>query len=241
MHKFSRIFWGVGFISLALFLVLSQCGLITAEFSVWSVVVALLSVAMFLSGLAKRSFGAMFFAVGMAYVAFGEMIGLPYIGVWTMLTIVVLLTIGFNFIFPKNFRGVSKDRWTDYEDGDKACEYQKATIVDEEGYVRCSNSFGALVRCVETSYFKGGRFTNSFGELKVHLDRAHITSGPVTVNVSNSFGSLVIYVSKEWNVVCNISTFLGDVQEQNRAVNANGPMLKLIGNVSFGDIIIVYV
>ena len=57
MKNSSRIFWGLGFIAAAAFLVLSQMNLITASISVWSVVIGVLCVAILISGIANRSFG----------------------------------------------------------------------------------------------------------------------------------------------------------------------------------------
>ena len=41
MKKTSRIFWGLGFITAAVFLVLSQMHLITAQISVWSALIGI--------------------------------------------------------------------------------------------------------------------------------------------------------------------------------------------------------
>ena len=44
MKKASRIFWGLGLITAAVFLVLSQMHLITAEISVWSALLSLIHI-----------------------------------------------------------------------------------------------------------------------------------------------------------------------------------------------------
>ena len=99
MKKTSRIFWGLGFITAAVFLVLSQMHLITAQISVWSALIGILCVALLVSSIADRSFGGIFFSLGLARLTFAEVLGLPKVGFWNVVIIVVFLTIGFNFCF----------------------------------------------------------------------------------------------------------------------------------------------
>ena len=241
MNKTSRVFWGVGFITAAVFLVLSQLNLITAQISIWNVLIGLLCAAMFVSSIAKHSFGGIFFAIGLAWLTFGEMLGLPEIGLWTMVIIVLFLTIGFNFIFPHKHTGNHNNGWEDYDKEDRIGEHQKVKDVEEDGYVECSNTFGALAKYVNSADFKGGRFSNSFGELKIYLDQAHIISGPVEISITNSFGSVELYIPKEWRIVQDINVFAGDVKEKNRNMGIDQNRVNLIGSVSFGEISITYV
>ena len=104
MKKTSRIFWGLGFITAAVFLVLSQMHLITAQISVWSALIGILCVALLVSSIADRSFGGIFFSLGLAWLTFAEVLGLPKVGFWNVVIIVVFLTIGFNFLFPHKHR-----------------------------------------------------------------------------------------------------------------------------------------
>lgn len=241
MNKISRAFWGVGFITAAVFLVLSQLGLITEEISAWNVMVGLLCVVMFVTSIVKRSFGGIFFSLGLAWLTFGEIIGLPDVNFFTMILIVVLLSVGFGFIFPKkHFRHNDKE-WQAYEREDQVGERQQVKDVEENGYVRCSNSFGALAKYVNTADFKGGRFNNSFGELKVYLDQANLVNGPVEVYVEDSFGKISLFIPKEWKVVQDISVFAGSVDERNRNLGSSDKILNLVGSVNFGEIEITYV
>ena len=201
MKKTSRIFWGLGFITAAVFLVLSQMHLITAQISVWSALIGILCVALLVSSIADRSFGGIFFSLGLAWLTFAEVLGLPKVGFWNVVIIVVFMTVGFNFLFPHKHRS----------HGD-----------------------------VNMSDLKRGHFQNSFGEMKVYLDQAHMAGDSVTIEVSNSFGQLTLFIPKEWNVVQKVSVFAASVDEK-RCGDSNGPICYLKGSVSFGEIEIVYV
>ncbi len=221
MKKASRIFWGLGLITAAVFLVLSQMHLITAEISVWSALIGILCVALLISSIADRSFGGIFFSLGLAWLTFAEMLGLPRASFWSVAGIVILLTSGFNMLFPHKSRKCGNRDRREYGE-------------------HCANSFGALAKYVDTANFKGGRFQNSFGELKVYLDQAGTTQETVTVEVSNSFGQTTLYVPREWKVMQDISVFAGSVEEG----PCNGESrvtCYLKGSVSFGEIEIVYV
>lgn len=239
MKKTSRIFWGLGFITAAVFLVLSQMHLITAQISVWSALIGILCVALLVSSIADGSFGGIFFSLGLAWLTFAEALGLPKVGFWNVVIIVVFLTVGFNFLFPHKHRshGDQDDphaRRSDYT------KYQKVTEEEGDGFVECSNSFGETTKYVNMSDLKRGHFQNSFGEMKVYLDQAHMAGDSVTIEVSNSFGQLTLFIPKEWNVVQKVSVFAASVDEK-RCGDSNGPICYLKGSASFGEIEIVYV
>ena len=142
-------------------------------------------------------------------------------------------------LFPHKSRKCGNKDRREYGEHDYS-KYQKTSEGEEDGFVTCANSFGALAKYVDTANFKGGRFQNSFGELKVYLDQAGTTQETVTVEVSNSFGQTTLYVPREWKVMQDISVFAGSVEEG----PCNGESrvtCYLKGSVSFGEIEIVYV
>lgn len=177
--------------------------------------------------------------VKVAWLTFAEVLGLPKVGFWNVVIIVVFMTVGFNFLFPHKHRshGDQDDphaRRSDYT------KYQKVTEEEGDGFVECSNSFGETTKYVNMSDLKRGHFQNSFGEMKVYLDQAHMAGDSVTIEVSNSFGQLTLFIPKEWNVVQKVSVFAASVDEK-RCGDSNGPICYLKGSVSFGEIEIVYV
>ena len=240
MKKISRLFWGLGFITLAVFLVLSQMHLITAQFSVWNAIVGLLCAALLISSIADRSFGGVFFSLGLFWLTFAETLGLPKVSIWNILIIILLLTTGFNIIFPhkhKKLEYIADGEW----ENSKFRKYQN--IVDEEngGIVSCSNSFGELSKYINVPDFKQAHIKNSFGELKLYLDQAQPADTTVNIEVSNSFGQTTLFIPKDWNVIQSINVFLGSVDEKRRSETTTQVTCYITGSVSFGEIEIVYV
>ena len=240
MKNASRVFWGLGFIAVAIFLVLSQMNLITASISVWSAVIGILCLAILISGIANRSFGGIFFALGLFWVTFAEVLGLPQVSFWTVMVIVIFLTIGFNMLFPHKHRKSGEDCGRHGGSSDYT-QYQKVKEEESDGYVECTNTFGELTKYVNTVDFKKGRFENSFGELKVYLDQAQVTGQSVNLEVRNSFGQITLFVPREWKVVQNVNVFLASVDEKSSATGTSEITCYLDGSVSFGDIEIIYV
>ena len=101
MKRRGRWFYGLILIAIAPPLILSQLGLITATIGIWSILMGVLVAAMLVHGIAERSFFEIFCALGIALVTFDEVLALPNISVWIVILVVILLSAGFECIFPK--------------------------------------------------------------------------------------------------------------------------------------------
>lgn len=249
MKTAERIFWGLVLIGAAVFLILNQMGLITATISIGMVVMGVICAAIFVSGVVNRSFGGVFFSLGLAWLVFDKVLGLPEVSWQIVLLIVALLTVGFHFIFPNKTRKhrnhvlhkAHDDKWSAYEKEDEVGEHQKVTDETSNGYVVSTNSFGATAKYINEQDFKGAELKNSFGEMKVYFDSAVIVTSPITVKVQNSFGELQLFMPKGWNVQSNITVFAGDFKENNKPASGDGPTVYVEGNVSFGEIDVTYI
>lgn len=197
-------------------IILNQTGVLAVTLSVGKIIIGILALLLFVGGILDREFGGIFLSLGILWMAFGEMIGLPHVSVWVILLVVALLTVGFNSIFPKKNKHFHWDKVEGYDPSNPVNEHQTVTDTEENGYVYCSNHFGALAKYVNCSDFNGASVKNSFGELQV-------------------------FVPKDWNVKLNVSVFAGDCKNQYHSGNENGPVVRISGSVSFGEIQIIYV
>lgn len=245
MIKSGRLFWGLCFVTLAVFMILSQFGVITAHIGVGSIILGILYLSILVGSITSRSFGGVFLALGLSWVTFGDALGLPSISIWTALLIVILLTIGCGILFPhrrrKRFKKKMEKKWAEYESEDLVGEHQQVVDRDKNGFVVCENKFGALAKYINTRDFKGAYLKNSFGELKIYLDQATIITSPVELNINSSFGSMQLFIPKEWNVQTNVFEFAGQCVENNSCSNVTEPLVTINGNVYFGEIVITYV
>lgn len=244
MKTTQRIFWGLVLIGAALFLILSQMGLITATVGIGTIIMGIICLSILVSGIANRSFGGIFFSLGLGWLIFGEMLGLPEVSWTTVLLIVILLSVGFHILFPNKSHRQHKhngDKWGAYENEEEVGECQRVSDEENEGYVYSSNQFGATAKYINAQDFKGAELKNSFGEMKVYFDQAVIISSPVTLHVQNSFGEMQLFIPREWNVQHAVNLFAADMKENNKPVGTDGPIVRIEGNVSFGEITVTYV
>ena len=237
-----NVYWGVFLIAIAAVLLFSQTGLIDADFNIWNLLFGGIFVGMIFDGVKNKNFPEIFFGMAFLWIVFGRMIGFPYVSPWNLLVIAGLFSAGFSFLFPTKKKSDKNISWDD-EIVDETSErnYNEHVEASQDSYVTNKNSFGAASKFVTTKNLKGAKIENVFGETKVYFDNAMILEDPVTLVVENSFGCVVLYVPREWNVVHNVSVFAASVTEKNQSVTQGRPVVNLTGNVAFGAIEIIYV
>lgn len=243
--KNRNIFRGVLLIAIAIFLILNQAGLITAGISAWNIVLGGFFVGLLIRGIAEHSFPGIFFPLAFLWIIFDDVLGFHGISSWTVILIAVLLSVGFSYLFPQKYRGHKREqkemKWDDYEDGDKVGQYQKVVEESTENSVYCSNSFGAATKYINSNNLERATLDCSFGEMKVYFDNTVIQNKFVEICVHVSFGSLELYIPREWNVIQNGNVFAGSINEKNRNSSDGVPVVQLVGDVSFGAVTIIYV
>lgn len=245
MKTSERIFWGLVFVGAAVFLILNQMGFITGTMGFGTIAMGIFCAAILVSSISNRSFGGIFFALGLAWLAFGEMLGLPDVGWKMVLLIGVLLTLGFHILFPnkshKQHGHRNHDKWEAYENEEAIGEHQKVSNEEKDGHVSFSNQFGATAKYINSQDLKGARLKNSFGEMKVYFDNAVIVNSPITIQVENSFGELQLFVPNSWNVQHDVNVFAGGFTENNKSAGNDEPTVRIVGSVNFGEITVTYV
>ena len=118
----------------------------------------------------------------------------------------------------------------------------KRVFENESGNVlHFENTFGSSIKYVNTDSFEYANLENNFGELKVYFDNAIIHKGMADINVENNFGSMVLFIPKTWNVEFHTKASFAGVREQGMSEAQDTPILRIYGEVSFGDLLIVYI
>ncbi len=98
-----------------------------------------------------------------------------------------------------------------------------------------SNTLGESVKYVDCADFDGLLLTNRFGEYNIRFQNTEAFKGDVTLEVSNSFGEMNIYVPKEWNVKFEVSSCLGEAGINGEGA-PEGKVLYVSGSNSFGEL-----
>lgn len=240
MKKKNNILFGLILICLAAVILLNQFN-VFGSVSVFGIVIAVLLVCAIISGIREHNFGGIFFPLALLYIVFDEQIealtGFPETSTWIVLLVALLLSVGFSMIFP-NWEKTS--RWHEHRDENMHGNHQKTVDKNEDGKFFCENRFGEFTRRIETDNLMSASLRNNFGEMNIHFENATVYDQIVYVDVQVSFGSLKLYVPKEWDIEQNISVFAAQVKEENYASAAGTKAIRLSGTVNFGEIIIIY-
>lgn len=100
---------------------------------------------------------------------------------------------------------------------------------------------GSCTKYVNTDALVYANFENSFGEMKVYFDNAIIKKGTADINVESSFGAVILYVPSTWNVENHLHTSFSYLKEEGVKQSQACPSLRIYGNVSFGELRIIYI
>jgi predicted membrane protein len=88
-----------------------------------------------------------------------------------------------------------------------------AQPINYDDYIISTAVFGEIKRTVFSKNFQGGRISNFLSATKVDLTKADI-NGIVSVDISQFFGEVKVFVPSNWQVVIQISSFFAEVNDR---------------------------
>lgn len=229
--KLSKIFWGLGFILLAVFLLLNALGVMTPVLnviggvSVLQMILGLFLVLFIISMVIRLRFASVIIALSFLFMVFEKNVAFVLgmddeniINNWLLFGCALLVSIGISILTPKSLKFRAKDG------AGKAKQ----------------NHMGAHAMYVDCEDFVEKMIYNKLGEYTVHFENTdRFTSGAV-LNVYNRLGEVIIYVPSEWNVNENIDSKFGDISYSGKG-DENGPTLVLNGSNDLGGISIKFI
>lgn len=229
MNKGRNKIWGIIFIIVAGLILLRGFGIFADLFS-WKIIVAALLISWLIDGLRRRDWGSILFPIAFLIVLFGKSLIAPS----AVIGAALFGTIGLGILFGNK----EKKNDTDY------IEYREVSDVEDtvtDNTFTFSNSFESAVKYVKADNFERANINCSFGEVKVYFDDAQIHCDEAIINVNNKFGSVNLYVPKEWYVTNEAIAMFGGVEEKNRSITTGSPKVKIVGNVGFGNVTVSYI
>ena len=211
----------------------------------WSVCLAIF----FIKGIVKGSFGMMLFSLALFVILNDRLLGLESITPWPVLGTALLGTAGLNLLFP-GF-GKRRFRWEYFPGGGGKGAKSVAGMHGErcnrvETYehngtnVSCENVFGESVKYI-SGEIGWVDLNNTFGVLQVYFSEACLSGGRAQVNITSSFGKMVLYIPSNWKVILNARTNFGSRRVSGREDSDESNVLEITGEVNFGNLEVVYV
>lgn len=237
--SFNKLFWGVLFIAGAVFILANRLGYWSdiKQVSVIGILFTIFFIWMIGQGFYQRNFFLILFGLAFIAIQYDEFLGITSITPWTLLSAVLLASIGLTIIFPsKNYSNHGKPGHFEFADkGEKVFEEQDGEVI------QIKSSFGESVKYINTDALVNVNLDNTFGELKVFFDNAVIKNGVADINISNSFGETILYVPKTWNIEDHMTHGFGNIKYEGMQNTQGCPTLRVYGNTSFGEITITFI
>ena len=230
--KTSKIFWGLGFVLMAAFLLLDAFGVITPLLDVvggitwFQIVAGLLLIFFIISRLIKLkiseifipfAFLFMFFEKNIAYVCGLE--NKNIINNWLLFLCALLITIGFSILFPND--GKFRFKFS----GNKKIRKNKK-----------GGSLGSTVVYIDCNDFVEENVVNRLGECIVHFENEDNFMSGAILNVDNELGRITIFVPSAWRITNRINNSLGSIKTGDTFAGDGAPTLIIEGNNELGEI-----
>lgn len=228
-----KILWGLFFILAAVYVVVSKLW-IMPEISVFSVLLTVFFIWLFLNGIRNVNFWEILFSIAFICIIYDDWLGITALTPWTVLGAALLGSIGLSLIFKKK-SGHSPSISFEF---DSDSDNEDGKYIGEN--IKIDNNFGTAIKYVNSDNFCMADVDNSFGSLTVYFDNAIIQSGSAKIKVDNSFGETNLYIPKEWKTENNLGQAFGSVKTHGVCEGSNNT-LKLKGETSFGEINIYYI
>ena len=238
--KLNKIFWGLGFIFLAVALLLNALGVIApftsaiGDVSFITLLGGLLLLAYVIDRLIKCKFGEIFIPLAFIFMMFEKNIAHlcgredpNMINDGLLFGCACLLWLGFNILLPKGRRRRKKAR--------------KAGHTSHCKSHWISSSLTSTVKYINAEDFSEEWVENNFGSCVIRFENADKYTGGGVLHVENNLGSMVIEVPSSWKFIHDIDNSLGSVQADVDGGNPDGALLTIKGENNLGSLVIRYV
>ena len=234
--KRKNVLWGIGFILVAILLILHTFGVdfgLPINLPLWKIILSVVLIIFIIEQAIKLRFVNVFFPLIFIVMIFESEIALS-LGIengdlaptWTFLLIALLLSIGFALLNKKTFTFTyNKDNEKHVYTGEEAKEKFKEVLNNSSVYyIDCSEKF---YKEIDTDLCK----------TEVFFTNAELYNGDGVIKVDNNLGKIIFHVPSNWIVDCSIDNSLGSVQsfKQN---DTGEPVkkLKVTGSNNLGKI-----
>lgn len=229
--KNKTTFTGLLFILAGIGLLLNKLGYFQ-EIRLLNLFLSIILLYISLKNIRGRNFGGVLFPLAFIGILFSKELGIEAITPWTILGVAALGSIGLSLIFkPKYF--YSNNFEFDGEATDKM-------HMEEDGTAFMSVKFSSAVRYLKLEDFKNATAISRFGDLKIYFEGSRIHDEAI-LNVDIKFGSITLFIPKEWEVVNNVDILFGDFKIMGHNLEPSDEKLIIKGDVKFGDIKLIYI
>lgn len=225
--KKNRIFWGVLFIALAIFLIVSQLGILDIHISIWTLILTIFFGVSALWSLFHKEVTGFLFSIAFLIIIYDKPLGLEAITPWTVLLAALLMSIGWHFLFPS-----SKKHSRHFQNINQKT-MQETSISIEENMSSC-------IRYIDSQEIENVSITNRAGMIKVYFHQADMKYQNIDFHLYVTCGMLELYIPRTWKVIDDTDNLFSHVSIEEMNSDLIEHCITLKGKVHFSEIKISY-
>ena len=246
--KWSRIFWGVGLIAAAVFLVIDQLHLLPFTIGFWAIFWTVVFVASLITSVINKNLYGAIFSIAFLAIVYAKPLHIAALSPWTILLVAILVSAGISLIFRNGFKPTIiingkkvNANWSDLINKNFKADNvitDNSFGVDSDNVV-ISGKMTEASRYIHSKNLKTVTIDSSMGDVSVYLDDAKAAGDEVIMNVNTSMCDVDVYIPSDWQVENNMQNSLSDVDIDHS--KGTGTKLILQGRNTMGDLTVKHV
>ena len=233
--KKSKVFWGIIFIAIAIFWILSGLGLIKGV-QTSHIIFSGIWGAMAIVGIFSLDPWETFFGLAFLSIVWDRELGIENLTPWPVIGIAFLLSIGFTMIFSGK-----RSKWKkQLKKEEKKCNQEHV----EGEHIYKVNKLSGTEEYIDSKNLKSIEVVNKAGGMEIYLDKAQAAGEVVFMKIECIAGGVEVYIPNNWKVESNVKCIAGSVElpsDNPRGEAINDVTLKISGQVKAGGVEVVRV
>ena len=247
--KKGKLFFGLGFILLALvvlldaFHVLDPMKSAVGDISIIKLLLAVMFLGYAVSQACKRKIEQIFIPLAVAFLLLEENFGAlakppvdDLVSNWLIIGCAVLLHIGFSVLFSDGGFTVTVHG----EQGEEHTEEEYDTVAGKRTR-HSSATLTSTVFYIDADTFGTEYVESNLSSTVIRFDNPEKYMGGGELHIENNLGSLVVEIPKEWRFEADIDKFLGSVKIPRENRDLTAPLIRLSIENHLGSVSIQYV
>lgn len=246
--KWSRIFWGVGLIAAAVFLVIDQLHLLPFTIGFWAIFWTVVFVASLITSVINKNLYGAIFSIAFLVIVYAKPLHIAALSPWTILLVAILVSAGISLIFRNGFKPTIiingkkvNSNWSDLINKNFKADNvitDNSFGVDSDNVV-ISGKMTEASRYIHSQNLKTVTIDSLMGDVSVYLDDAKAAGDEVIMNINTSMCDVDVYIPSDWQVENNMQNSLSDVDIDHS--KGTGTKLILQGRNTMGDLTVKHV
>ncbi len=246
--KWSRIFWGVGLIAAAVFLVIDQLHLLPFTIGFWAIFWTVVFVASLITSVINKNLYGAIFSIAFLAIVYVKPLPISALSPLIILLVAILVSDGISLIFRNSFKPTIiingkkvNANWSDLINKNFKADNvitDNSFGVDSDNVV-ISGKMTEASRYIHSQNLKTVTIDSSMGDVSVYLDDAKAAGDEVIMNINTSMCDVDVYIPSDWQVENNMQNSLSDVDIDHS--KGTGTKLILQGRNTMGDLTVKHV